>query len=66
MSLLDILLKAGGAAGQLVALLNKAKGQVPDLAVEVDKVLASMVEAVDPQNLIALAESLPKDEKTSA
>jgi hypothetical protein len=61
MSLLDILLKAGGAAASLVTLLGKVKEVAPDLAGEVDAILDKLAATVAPDNLIALAECLPKE-----
>ena len=61
MSILDILVKAGGAAASLLNLLLKVKTQFPDLANEVDAIVSALNQAVDPNNLIALAEALPKE-----
>lgn len=61
MSLLDILTKAGGAAAALVTLLGKVKDVAPDLGGEVDKILSELAGAVASDNLIALAEALPKE-----
>jgi hypothetical protein len=60
-SILDILVKAGGAAASLLSLLLKVKTQFPDLADEVDSIVEALNQVVDPANLIALAESLPKE-----
>ena len=61
MTILDILLKAGGAAAGLVGLLNHIKVKYPDSAIEIDKILAGLAQAVAPESLISLAESLPKE-----
>jgi hypothetical protein len=61
MTILDILLKAGGAAAGLVNLLNGIKVKYPDMAAEIDKVLDGLAQAVSPDNLISLAEALPKE-----
>jgi len=61
MSILDILLKAGAAGPALVKLLEKVKAAVPDLAPEVDKILAELAAAIMPENLIKLAEALPRE-----
>jgi hypothetical protein len=61
MTLLDILLKAGAAGPALIDLLTKVKGLYPDLAPEVDKILSGLTDAVSPENLIALAEALPRE-----
>jgi uncharacterized membrane protein len=61
MSIIDILLKAGVAAAELVKLLIRAKEIAPDLAAEVDKILAELAAAVEPTHLIALAEALPRE-----
>lgn len=61
MSILDILKLAGTAGAGLVALLEKVKAELPDLAPEVDAWLAAIAKAVDAPNLVALAEALPKE-----
>lgn len=59
MKILDILEKAAGAGSGLVDVLEKAKAAAPDLAGEIDGVLAKLGAAVDPANLVALAEAIP-------
>lgn len=60
MSLYELLLKAAGApAGALVELLNKVKLVAPDLAGEVDKVLALLAQGVSVENLVSIASILP-------
>jgi hypothetical protein len=61
MSILDILMRAGGAGATLVALLVKAKAFAPVLADEVDKILAELGSTIEPDSLIALAEALPRE-----
>jgi len=61
MTILDILQKAAGAAGALVAVLNRAKAALPDLAPEVDKIITELNTAISANNLVALAEALPKE-----
>jgi hypothetical protein len=61
MSLLEILKRAGGAAAILVDGLARIREIAPDAAEEIDKILAALNEAIGPDNLIALAESLPKE-----
>jgi hypothetical protein len=61
MTLLDILLKAGGSAGLLVELFNKVKAKLPDLAPQIDQLLASLSVAVSQANLVALAAALPAE-----
>jgi hypothetical protein len=61
MSLLEILKRAGGAAAILVDGLARIREIAPDAAEEVDKILAALTAAVGSDNLIALAESLPKE-----
>ena len=57
MTVLDLLFKASVAAGALVDVLTKAKTVVPDLAPQIDNVLAELAKAVDPENLGAVAVS---------
>lgn len=59
MTILDIIQKAAGAAGALVALLNRVKDELPDLAPEVDKVLAGLNAAISAESLVSLASALP-------
>jgi len=61
MSILDILLKAGAAGPALVKLLEKVREAMPDLAPEIDKILVELAAAVSPENLVALAEALPRE-----
>jgi hypothetical protein len=62
MLILDILKKAGAAGATIIALLEKAKALSPDvLGPEIDKILSGEAGAVALDNLIALAECLPKE-----
>lgn len=61
MSILDILMRAGASGVELIALLVKVKEFAPVLAGEVDKILAELSTAIEPDNLIALAEALPRE-----
>jgi hypothetical protein len=61
MTLLDILLKAGLAAGLLVDVLNKAKQELPDLAPQIDDILVSLATAVSTENLVNIAAALPAE-----
>jgi hypothetical protein len=61
MSILEILVKAGAAGGKLVALLESLAAKYPDAAEEVNKILAELATVVAPDNLIALAEALPRE-----
>ena len=63
MTILDILTKASKATGGLKDLLVKVKAQAPDLAEEVDTVLAALDVAVDPANLAALGVSVASEVK---
>ena len=61
MTLLDVLTQAGFAASGLLELLGTVKQKYPDLAPQVDKVMAGITGAVAPENLVALAEALPRE-----
>jgi hypothetical protein len=60
-TILDILTKAGLSAAGIIALLHKASELAPDLAPEVNDLLAKLAAAVDQQSLVALAAALPAE-----
>ena len=57
MTLLDILKQAASATGNLLGILEKAKAALPDLADEIDQIIAQLSEAVTPENLSEVAVS---------
>lgn len=61
MSLLDVLMKAGGAAAEIVDLLCRIRERAPETAAEVGKVLDALNHAILPENIVSLAESLPRE-----
>ena len=62
MMILDILKKAGAAGAAIIALLEKAASLSPDvLGPEISKVLSDEAGAVAVENLVALAEALPRE-----
>lgn len=61
MTILDILTKAGVASGQVIALLRQLAESAPDLAEQIDDLIARLESAVAPDNLVALASALPAE-----
>lgn len=61
MTLLEVLTKAGGAAAELVDLLARIREKAPEVAEEISKILDALNQAILPENLVGLAESLPRE-----
>lgn len=61
MTILDILTKAGVATAGIIALLEKAAQQAPDLAPSLHTLIAQLQAAVDQANLVQLASALPAE-----
>ncbi len=62
MTILDILTKAAGAPiGKLVSVLEAVKAKAPDLAGEIDDILAALNAAASTESLVARAQALPAE-----
>lgn len=61
MTLLDVLIRAGAAGVNLVALLRKVAAAAPDLAPEAQRWIDALESSVSQSNLVSLAATLPTE-----
>lgn len=61
MTLLDIITRAASNVGSLKEVLVKARAALPDLAGQIDTIIAALDAAVTQEGLVALAVTLPPE-----